>query len=58
VPTTPTPTPTPEPKNPLTEWSRKRTGLPFDPFAYGYGGEYTYYSAKGGAVSPLSKIRK
>lgn len=45
--------------NPATaEWSRTRTGLPSDPYNYGYGGEYTYFSAKGGHVGPLSKIRK
>jgi hypothetical protein len=57
VPVTPTPV-TPQPPQANAAWSRTRTGLPFDPYNYGYGGEYTYYSAKGGHVAPLSKIRK
>ena len=53
----------PETKTPtgqaaLAEWSRTRTGQPINPYTYGYGGEYTYFSAKGGHVGPLSKIRK
>ena len=57
APVTPTPVP-PAPPSAQSAWSRTRTGLPYDPYNYGYGGEYTYYSAEGGPVSPLNKIRK
>jgi hypothetical protein len=61
VPVTPPVPPTPVPPAPpsaKSAWSRTRSGLPYDPYNYGYGGEYTYYSAEGGPVSPLNKIRK
>ena len=57
APVTPTPVP-PAPPSAQSAWSRTRSGLPYDPYNYGYGGEYTYYSAKGGHVAPLSKVRK
>jgi hypothetical protein len=37
---------------------RTYLGAPSNPYNYGYGGEQTYYSAKGGAVGPLSQKRK